>query len=200
VTPIEAIDAEIAREQKELDELDELEKEADRIEKRMEEARAAGDPDWKRFLNDLIPILRRLARGDTIRKEIEGKRTARNVAALHPDAPLTAIDGAILAEDERVADLAGRAQRKRFEAWKADREGRRDEARKAREEAKALDRELDEELAHVRGKRAARRAAAKTVPRPAKPKPGQPETAYASRGARQRPTITARRRRRRKVT
>ncbi len=141
MTPIEAIEKEIEREEEELKSLD---KEAEDLTGKMTDAAGNTDFDMVRKLSEL---LRRLMNG---KQEIEGKKLALAAVKAKPNDPAGAIQAEYDAEHKKADELGRKAQELREKIFKEHRGEPIPEetARKLKE----MNDEFDEELARLRGK------------------------------------------------
>lgn len=175
MTPSEAIEKEIEKEKKELEDLDAEEK---RLRKELLDN--PNGPKHREALWELLEVVRKLIRRAESEQEIEGKRKALAAAQASPNDPLGGIDAEIDAEMKKADEIGRKAQELREKAWQDEQAKKKDDAQKAREEAKRLSDEFDLELARLRGKREARRAVERVLPKPKpKIKTGRGGPAYA---------------------
>ncbi len=160
MTPAQAIQKEIDREQKELDGLEDEKK---RLTEKMEKELQKKNKADRSTLEQLIELLGKLLHKHELEQEIEGKKKALAAANARPNDPIGGIDEEYDTEWKRADEIGRKAQGLREKAWRDHLDGKEDAARKAREEAKALSAEFDLELARLRGKSEARRAVQKAL-------------------------------------
>jgi hypothetical protein len=154
MTIAEAIEKEIAREKAELAG---LEAEENRLWAALE--KAATEEARRQVAEQLVRVMNMILRRAEYEQEIEGKKVALAAANADPEDPIGAIETELANEEVKAADHARKAQALREQAWRDQQEGKLDNAKKARAEAKKLSDEFDLELARIRGKRQALRAA-----------------------------------------
>jgi hypothetical protein len=148
MSPLEAIQNEIEREQAELARLDE------ELARTLKKTRPLPqDIDvLVGLVERIVEIFQRQLDQEPYEEEIRGKQELLKAAQENPDNPTGAIAEFIDEETRAAHKLGRRAQRLREEAWRDEQAGNDAEAQKKRDEAKKLGDQHRLQLARLRGK------------------------------------------------